>query len=286
MAVVFAILTAISNAVAVATQHIASTSEAGRSSGRRLIAFLIHHPLWLAGWVAMAGSLVFQATALHFGPLSIVQPLLVTELVVALALRRIWLRQTIRAITWWAALVTGVGLVSFLVATSPSGGDTVPSASKWLTSSIVVAAGAAALLLAGKFGTPARRAALFASATAMLWALEATFIKSSTDVLTSFGVSGLFVRWPLYALIGAGLIGLWTEQAALHVGPLSVSQPIIVIVDPVVSVALGVWLYRERLHPGAWHYSIGACAFAVMCVGIVVLTRSAPPTMSSEIHRL
>jgi hypothetical protein len=36
------------------------------------------------------------------------------------------------------------------------------------------------------------------------------------------------------------------EQAALHVGPLSVSQPALVIIDPFASIALSVWLFDER----------------------------------------
>jgi fumarate reductase subunit D len=87
-------------------------------------------------------------------------------------------------------------------------------------------------------------------------------------------------------LIVGGVIGLLCEQAALHVGPLSVSQTFIVIVDPIVSVVLGVWLYRERLHDGALHLSIGASAFAVMCAGIVVLTRTAPASMEADVHRI
>jgi len=30
--------------------------------------FLFRQPLWLLGWVALFGSLIFQALALHFGP--------------------------------------------------------------------------------------------------------------------------------------------------------------------------------------------------------------------------
>ena len=96
----------------------------------------------------------------------------------------------------------------------------------------------------------------------------------------------MFARWPVYALIVGGIVGLWCEQAALHVGPLSVSQTFIVIVDPIVSVALGIWLYRERLHHDALHLSIGVIAFAVMCGGIIALTRTAPATMNADAHRV
>jgi fumarate reductase subunit D len=119
-----------------------------------------------------------------------------------------------------------------------------------------------------------------------MWALEATFIKATTDTISALGFGGAFTRWPIYALIVGGTVGLLCEQAALHVGPLSVSQTFIVIVDPVVSVALGIWLYRERLHHGALHLTIGVLAFAVMCAGIVALTRTAPATMTADVHRV
>ena len=67
----------------------------------------------------------------------------------------------------------------------------------------------------------------------MLWAFVATLIKATTT-LTEFGVSGMFTHWPVYALAGVGLMAEILNQAALHVGPLSVSQPFIVIVNPCV----------------------------------------------------
>ena len=286
IAVLFGLTTALTNALAVALQHIASTSDASKSSGWRFVRYLFRHPLWLLGWLAMFGSLLFQALALHFGPLSVVQPLLVTELILALALRRTWLHQSIRAVTWGAAATTGAGLVIFLVATSPSASAFVPSTSRWIAPSLTTIGVAALLVVAAQRGSPNRRAALFASATALLWALEATFIKATTDTISSFGVGGALAHWPVYALMIGGAAGLMCEQAALHVRPLSVSQPFIVIVDPIVSVVLGVWLYREHLHTGAAHVMIGSLAFALMCAGIVALTRTAPPTMTADVHRL
>ena len=72
----------------------------------------------------------------------------------------------------------------------------------------------------------------------------------------------------------------------MHVGPLKVSQPFIVIVDPIVSVVLGVWLYGERLRGGVVHTGLGGLGFAAMCLGVVVLTQTAPDSMEAEVHRL
>src|SRR5579863_7646516 len=286
MTILFALLTSLTNALAVTLQHIASTSDIDKSSGWTFVKYLLRHPLWLLGWAALGGSLIFQALALHFGALSLVQPILLTELILALVLRQLWLHQTIRGVTWMAAVVTGAGLVIFLEMTSPHGGSFLPTSSAWTVPSIVCVVAVTLLVALARHGSPARRAALFACATAVMWALEATFIKATTDTISALGFGGMFTRWPVYALIVGGIVGLLCEQAALHVGPLSVSQTFIVIVDPIVSVALGIWLYRERLHHDALHLTFGILAFAVMCAGIVALTRTAPASMESDVRRI
>ena len=111
---------------------------------------------------------------------------------------------------------------------------------------------------------------------------EATFIKSTTDTITQFGVAGMFAHWPVYALALGGAAGTVLQQAALHVGPLRVSQPFLVIIDPIVSIALSVWLFREHFVPDAAVLAIAALAFAVMCAGVVVMTRTAPATMQAS----
>ncbi len=285
VSVFFALLTSFTNGAAVTLQHIASTSDATKSKGFRFVLYLLRHPLWLLGWVALFASLVCQALALHFGPLSVVQPILVTELIIALVLRQVWLRQSIRALTWFSALVTAAGLVTFLVAASPSASLFAPSTSSWTWPTLTCGAVAALLVALAQRGSRARRAGLLGSATAVIWALEATFIKATSDTISALGVSGALSRWPVYALIVAGVAGLLCEQAALHVGPLSISQPLIVIVDPVVSVALGVWIYREHLRADVGHLSVGLFAFAVMCGGVIALTKTSPTSMTPDTHR-
>jgi hypothetical protein len=115
-----------------------------------------------------------------------------------------------------------------------------------------------------------------------MWALVAVFIKTTTDTFTQFGVGGMFLHWPVYALAVSGLAGVWLQQAALHVGPLRVSQPLLVIIDPIVSIALSVWLFDERFIPDAVTLTVAAIAFAAMCVGVVLLTQTAPATMEAD----
>ena len=279
MPVLFALLAAFSNALNVVMQHIASIGDPKHSKGWRFIRYLLSNPLWLLGWVALAGAFLFQAVALHNGAMSVVQPLLVTELVFALVLRWLWLYQLIRPLTWWAAAVTCVSLGLFIAMAEPSGGSALPTSGAWASASAATAGMATLLGVLGIGGSPARRAALLGASASMLWALVATFIKATTDTLTQFGVSGMFTHWPVYALAVTGLAAEFLNQAALHVGPLSISQPFIVIVDPVVSIALSVWIFGETFTENVGRLALGSFAFAVMCVAVTVLARTAPATM-------
>ena len=280
MTILFGLLTAFSNGLNLVTQHKASISAPARLRGWRLVTYLCRNPLWLFGWIALAGAFVFQAIALHNGAISVVQPLLVTELVFALILRWVWLHQAIRRVTWWSAGVTCVALAAFLAAYEPSGGSAATSEA-WVWATVVTTSCVAVLAALGAYrrGSAARRAALLGAAASVLWALVATFIKATTDTLTQSGVGGMFTHWPVYALAAAALTAEFLNQAALHVGPLSWSQPFIVIVDPIVSIALSVWIYGETFAPNAMRLAVGAVSFAVMCGAVVLLTRTAPATM-------
>jgi hypothetical protein len=278
----FALLAAFSNALNMVTQHKASIGDPGHSKGWRFVRYLVTNPLWLFGWVALAAAFVFQALALHNGLLSVVQPLLVTELVFALVLRRLWLHQSIRNVTWWAAVLTCASLALFLAMSEPSGGNATPTSGAWVGATVATAGGAAILGLLSLRGSPAHRAAFLGAATAFLWALVATYIKAMTDSLTQFGVGGLFTHWPVYALAVTGLAAELVNQAALHVGPLSMSQPFIVVVDPIVSIGLSVWIFAETFTESLPRLAFGSLAFAAMCVSVMVLARTAPATMDAE----
>jgi hypothetical protein len=84
-------------------------------------------------------------------------------------------------------------------------------------------------------------------------------------VVTEFGVCGMFAHWPVYALAAAGLGAEVVYQTTLRAGPLSVSQPLLVTVNPIVSIALSVWIFQEHCTPDAARLAAGSAAFAAMC---------------------
>jgi hypothetical protein len=285
LAVVFALATAFANAVNLMTQHKASIGAPRRVKGWRLALYLPRQPLWLLGVAAAVGSFIFQALALHNGPMSVVQPLLVTELVFALVLRRVWIRQNVARAAWASVGVVCVTLAVFLAVGEPTGGRPAPAAAQWLSAGLVFGGAIAVLAVAGMRGSPVRRAAVLAAADAITAAMEASFLKTATQILSVSGIGGMLTNWAVYAFIAATITGALLQQAALHVGPLSVSQPLLVVIDPFASIVLSVWLFGERFTDSPAKVAIAAVAFAVMAAGVVMLTRTAPQDLTPSKRR-
>ena len=280
--VLFALAAAFSNAVNLITQHSASIAAPMGVKGWRLIHYLFGQPLWLLGWIAAVGGFAFQALALHNGQLSVVQPLLVTELVFALVLRRFWIHQEVARDAWGSVVVVCVALAVFLSVSEPQGGHPTPNSAEWLSALLVFGGVIAVMASLGLRGSATRRAALFAIAASLTWALMATFIKATTETLTQFGITGTLTHWPVYALAASAAGGTFLQQSALHVGPLSVSQPLLVVVDPFASIVLSVWLFDERFTTSPIKIGIAALSFVGMVAGVIALSRTAPPDLDAS----
>ena len=282
LTVVFALAAAFSNAVNLLTQHSASVGAPEREKGWRLVVYLFRQPLWLLGWIAAVGGFAFQAVALHYGQLSVVQPILVTELVFVLVLRRVWIRQEVARAAWTAVLVVCGALAVFLTVAEPTGGNLTPETAEWLSVLLVFGGVIAVLAVLGMRGSPTRRTALFAVAAALAWALMATFLKTATETLTTSGLSGMLTRWPVYALVAAAIAGTLLEQAALHVGPLSVSQPLLVITNPLASIILSIWLFDERFTDSPAKIATAVAAIVILAIGVIALSRTAPKDLTPQ----
>jgi len=123
---------------------------------------------------------------------------------------------------------------------------------------------------------------VLAAAAAMTWAMEAVFLKTATETLTASGPVAMLTGWPVYAFAAATAVGTVLQQAALHVGPLSVSQPLLAIVDPLSAIVLSIWLFGERFSGSPADTAIAIVAFGVMAAGVVALTRTAPENLSAD----
>jgi hypothetical protein len=59
-----------------------------------------------------------------------------------------------------------------------------------------------------------------------------------------------------------------------------VSQPLLVVINPVASIALSIWLFDERFVASPARITIAVVSFAVLAVGVVELSRTAPQDLA------
>lgn len=281
LSILLALCSAAADAVNLVTQHVASTAAPRREKGWRLARYLVTNRLWLFGVGAMVGSFVLQALALYSGQISVVQSILVSALVFTLVVGRIWLRRPVPAPAWVSASVVAAGLAVFLVMYEPKGGHPGATTSAWLPALLAFGVLVGGCVMAARHGSPVRRAALYATASGITGAVGASVLKSAAEVLGHQGVLAALQRGALYGVVVLGLLNVLLTQAALHRGPLAVSQPLMLIVNPVASIVLGVWVFGEHFEGGWWQTAAGLTGFAVMAVGVVFLARTAP-SLGSE----
>jgi drug/metabolite transporter (DMT)-like permease len=104
-----------------------------------LVFRLARRPVWLLGIGSMILGFAFQISALRFGPLALVQPILALELLFVFAYMAVSRRVTVRRRDWLAAVAMSAGISLFLRLASPSGGRRhAPGPSWWLAGLITL----------------------------------------------------------------------------------------------------------------------------------------------------
>jgi len=265
--------------VSTALQHRSAglVTDAQADGGEGLAAFVsgtLRHPLWVTGVVADIGGFALHALALREGPLSLVQPLLVSSAVFALALRQLlehrWPRRD--QLAWSGTLA--VGLVMFLAVSTPAGGVAQPADSRpAIVVGGLIGLGVLGFFLAGRRSTGRAAAALLGTAAGLSYAAVAGLLKQDMGTLDR-GLGALVTSWPFYALIGVGALGLLVNQLAYQAGPLSSSLPAIMTVGPVVSLVIGVVVFDEQFRTGPAALLGAAVCLALVLVAAGGLTRS------------
>jgi hypothetical protein len=254
LSVVFALCAAFSNALATVLQRRAALS-VPESRGFRfgLVLDLLHRPVWMAGMLAVVVAGIGQAAALATGPLSLVQPLFVLELPLALLIASLVTRTRLPGVLWVAVASVVVGLGLALAAASPSGHQEHVTPDRWIPA-LVACAGLVVLLVAAGFRRPngKARAGCLGGATAVCYALTAGLMKSAMAVLDGSGLVAFLTAWQTYSFAAAGVCAVLLLEHAMQGGPLVASQPALTLGDATVSLLLGVVLYQEHIRAGWW----------------------------------
>jgi drug/metabolite transporter (DMT)-like permease len=287
-AVALALLSALSFATSTVVQHRAATStevRPGRGAALRLAARLLTNRAWLAGQGTAAVGFALHGLALRAGPVTLVQPVLSSGLVLTLALgavvdRRHPGRPLPGSRQWAAAGVVALGVMLFLVSASPAPG--LPTGRPAV---LVVAAGGAFGVLAAAWawsrrpGAPHRALALGLAAG------------------TGFGITGALLKqvvhrlpttwsavWPALLMVVVGACSIVAAQSAYQAGALIESLPSLTVLEPVVAVAVATAAFGEALAPGRLAHAGQAGGLVILAAGVVYLARRPAAPLAAAPH--
>ncbi len=278
-AITLALVASLCTATSSVCQRLAARGTQPTNLDVWLVFRLARRPIWLAGLASMILGFVFQVTALHFGPLALVQPILALELLFVFVYMAVLGSRRVKVRDWLAAAGMSAGLGLFLFAASPSGGRQYAPASLWwlagLATLAVVAVGftVASGLHRLSPQSASGRAAVLGALTGVAWGFVAAVIKEFSAHLGG-GIGGIFSSWSLYVLIGAGAASLLLASHALAAGPLAASQPGFTILDPLAASLLGMFLFGEHMRDGTLNLAIEALALAMLIGGVSALSHS------------
>jgi len=257
----------------VALQQYQARQEPSRAPVR-LLARLARNRRWLAGIGLAVAAYGLQAMALAFGPLSLVAPLVATDLLFALPAAAFWERRRMCRAEWAGAALVGIGVGVFVASAPTQAGRHDAPARDWLAAFGIVGLVASAAAAMSVLRRSAYRAALLAVAAGVVFGMTAAVTLSFSRLFLFGGSSSILAHWQPWVLISLGIAGLLLSATAYQAGALRTSLPIMDTLEPISGVLIGAALFGERLASSPAGTLLQVCAAATAVTGIVVLGRS------------
>ncbi|WP_405859499.1 hypothetical protein OG361_33385 [Streptomyces sp. NBC_00090] len=303
LAVLLSLVSAAGYALAAVAQSRLAAASAPDGHGA-LRALLARGQWWWAVGLNAAGALAHVA-ALHYGPLTLVQPLGALTLVAALPLGAYCARRRVTRTEWRGALWTLGGLVGLVAMTGPA----APGEALSLHESLIVAAATVLLIGALATGRPRPRGNGRGSAAAdgkgkgvgmgngngsgvrargLGHATASGIASGVASALTQTLTAALALELPgrepawwqtaLLAVLISGFAagGLLLSQTAYR-GGLAAPLAVVNLSNPAAAAIIGVALLGETFRAGAWGWPVAVAASLVAARGVVLLTKGGTP---------
>jgi len=241
---------------------------------------LLKRPRWLLGTSLLAFAILFQLSALSLAPLMVVQPVGAVALVITALLNASIYKLKLTPQTWLAVAVTLSGVIGFVLVATRYATESSMSDTKLLQ---VVGLLAIALIVFAVLFIVSRGSVrpmnyifgagvLFGFVAALAKVVITRLLQLNFDALTLLAV---------FALALAAALGGWFVQNAYASGPPDLVIAGLTVIDPMVAVAVAIFVLRESAQ--ATPFALGAlgAAGAVAMAGVLMLSRFHPSLKDS-----
>lgn len=261
----------------------------------RLLRVLLTAPPWLAGFCLMLCGFGLQVVALTLAPVSVVQPLLGSGVVILLVLSRVVLRERLGQLELACVLAMTGAIVALALSATGAAGHVGHRTSGWQLAAVAVVASLAAVALGasalrsqptGRHAMPANGVG-YAVASGLLYGVATLAIKGLSGTIARDG--GLSARLVVqvaaspypYVTVACSAVGLLIFQTGLQRCRVSIVGPVSNITGSVFFIVAGTWLFDERLPADPGKLTLRLTGIVVAAVVVVALSRQSPRSSAS-----
>ena len=265
---------------------------------RRAVALLrtvLLDPAWMIGFALMSCGLGFQVVALTLAPVSVVQPVIGSGVVILVVLSAVVLRERLGRLELGCVLAVVVAISAIALSATGAAGQVGHQASGLLITAVALPTCVAAIAVAstslrtsahGKHRAPAIGVAyglssglLYGVATLALKALSGDIFHHSARV-TDVVLAVLTSPYP-YLTVVCSAVALLIFQTGLQRCRVSIVGPVSNITGSIFFLIAGTWLFGERLptNPVGLALRLGG----ILAAGVAVTVLSRQPAADEDI---
>ena len=267
---VLAICAALLFGIATAAQHRLASEVPSHVGALGLARRLVTSPRWLAAKAGDIGAFALQSLALVRGSLIVVQTIVTSGLLVAVALDALAARRMPgrRACVGAGAVVAGV--ITVVIVSHNEAGVATRHDGDWIVLTALTMAGTAAAVRATRgrswHGTT------LALCAGIAIAFSAALVKQAGGAFHDHRPA-IGVAWAM-AFLTVAVAGNVAAQRSFHLAPLTSTVPAMTGIEPVAAVVYGVALFDERLSGNAFWLVV---AMSVLSFGLIVTAAAERP---------
>jgi hypothetical protein len=238
--------------------------------------------VWWLGLLLATGGSVLHAGALVLAPLSIVQPVGVLAMPIAVLLAAAHTRRKPTTGMLAGVMLSSTSVILFVMAALDQGGGFPASDGK-----TALGAGAVLMLVTASAGIGLVsagwvRCLACAMAGGAAFGLVAALMRTASQAIA---VAGIEFFSPTILAVGTAMVtatltGGWLVQQAFACGPPEVVVACLTAVDPIVAVLFGLIVLGEGHPASVAHWAVLVTAATGAIVGIAALARYHPDALS------
>jgi hypothetical protein len=282
LAVLYALASAVGFALSTSLQHRVAGGAPSGGGVLGVFRFVLTRKVWVLGATIGFLSLILHALALNKGAIALVQPIMISGVVLAVIFRAALDRALPRRGEVIGVTLTAAALGCFLVVADPTAESLSDDHQAFLFWLAALGSIAVLVLSANRLSSRHLGSFLLGCASGVCFGLTAGMLKMLSNDFGADGLAGVITSWHLLAQVSTGLLGIAINQRAYQLAPLAVSMPVLNVVNVMVALTFGLIVFEEipARHPAG--VIVLSLCLVLMGVGLRMLANVHPDAPKSD----